>query len=292
VKELFGLPLDTVLAIVLGALAVVLSAVGLLALRNRVLVRLGVRNVGRRRARTALIVAGLMLGTTIIAAALTTGDTMSHSIRVTAVAVLGETDEIVAARGAVDDIPGELGAAVGTGAFDESVVQHVEQATRASGLVDGVAGAIVEQVALQAPETRQSEPSVVLFGADPAALADFSPILDLDGAPRTLDTLGPGELFLNAKAAEELRVARGRRRAAVRGTDADAVPRGRRGHVRRNRHGRRGGARDARRGAAPLRHAREGDGRARLQPGRRPRRRRAHVPGRAVAGAGRRTPRA
>ena len=57
-------------------------------LRNRVFFRLGVRNA-RRPGRTALIVAGLMLGTTIIAAALATGDTMSHTVRSAAVASLG-----------------------------------------------------------------------------------------------------------------------------------------------------------------------------------------------------------
>ena len=88
-----------------------LGVVGVLALRNRIFLKLGVRNVGRRRGRTALIVVGLMLGTTIIAAALATGDTMSHTIRATAVDALGETDEIVAARGRVDDIPGALGGA-------------------------------------------------------------------------------------------------------------------------------------------------------------------------------------
>ena len=40
-----------------------------------------------------------MLGTTIIAAALTTGDTMSQTIRSSATAALGRTDETVAARG-------------------------------------------------------------------------------------------------------------------------------------------------------------------------------------------------
>ena len=50
--------------------------------------------------RTALIVVGLMLGTTIIAAALTTGDTMSHTIRPTAVRRSAHTDETVAAKGA------------------------------------------------------------------------------------------------------------------------------------------------------------------------------------------------
>ena len=61
--------------------------------------KLGVRNITRRRGRTALIVVGLMLGTTIIAAALATGDTMSHTIRSSAIESLGQTDELVSAKG-------------------------------------------------------------------------------------------------------------------------------------------------------------------------------------------------
>ena len=70
--ELFGIPtgsLATVLAVILGA---GLAVVAVLALRNRIFFKLGVRNIPRRRGRTVLIVAGLMLGTTIIAAALAT----------------------------------------------------------------------------------------------------------------------------------------------------------------------------------------------------------------------------
>jgi len=62
VKELFGIPMES-LAIVLAALlAAAVGSLVVLALRNRVLLKLGVRNLGRRRARTALIVVGLMLG--------------------------------------------------------------------------------------------------------------------------------------------------------------------------------------------------------------------------------------
>ena len=116
-KELFGIPIETLTLILAIMLAAIVGAIVLLALRNRVLVKLGVRNVRRRRARSALIVVGLMLGTTIIAAALATGDTMSHTIRATAVQALGGTDEVVAANGAVTDIPGELGQSSGVGYF-------------------------------------------------------------------------------------------------------------------------------------------------------------------------------
>ena len=203
-NELFGIPLDTLLALLAVALATALAAIAALALRNRVLVRLGVRNFGRRRGRTTLIVVGLMLGTTIIAAALTTGDTMSHTIRSTAVEVLGQTDEVVTARGAVDDIPGDLGAATGQRWFDESVADTVERKLVDSGLVDGVTGAVIQPVAVQAVRTRQSEPSVNLFGGDPERTAGFSTMRDRAGNVLRLDSLRPGELYLNVKAAEEL----------------------------------------------------------------------------------------
>ena len=175
----------------------------MLVLRNPVLVRLGVRNVGRRRGRTGLIVLGLMLGTTIVAAALVTGDTMSHTIRTTAVAALGESDEIVSARGAVDDIPGELGMASGVGWLPASVVGEIESAV-GPDLTDGVLGAVVDNVALQAPRTRQTEPSVTLFAAEPARLEGFAPITGPDGDTLSLAALEPGEVYLNADAADEL----------------------------------------------------------------------------------------
>jgi putative ABC transport system permease protein len=208
-REVFGVPTGTMLVVLAIALAVALGILGILALRNRVLTKLAVRNVGRRRGRSALIVVGLMLGTAIIAAALTTGDTMNNTIRSTAVDALGETDETIAPKGAVDDIPGALGAATGTGWLDEGAVVEVEQSIIEPDLVDGLAGVIVEQVAVQAPEQRQSEPSVVLFAPDPERMDGFSPIVGPDGKHLELGALGPGEVYLNRKAAKELKVGAG-----------------------------------------------------------------------------------
>jgi putative ABC transport system permease protein len=210
-NELFGIPVDTLLVILGVALVVALGIVAVLALRNRILLRLAVRNVGRRRGRSALIVVGLMLATTIMAAALTTGDTMTHTIRASAVDTLGTTDETVAPKGATEDIPGALGAATGTGWIDEGAVDRVEQALAGTGLADGVNGAIVEQVAVQAPVQRQSEPSVVLFAADPARMEGFSPITGSGGDTLSLGDLGPGEVYLNRKAADQLLVGPGDR---------------------------------------------------------------------------------
>jgi putative ABC transport system permease protein len=203
VNELFGIPLDTLLVILAVALGVAFGILTLLVLRNPVLARLGVRNIGRRRARTSLIVLGLMLGTTIVAAALVTGDTMSHTIRTTATAALGETDEIVSARGAVDDIPGDLGEASGVGWMSQSVAGEIES-TLGPDLTDGVVGGVIDDVAVQAPRTRQTEPSVKLFAADPSGLESFAPITGPGGERLSLSDLAPGEVYLNADAADEL----------------------------------------------------------------------------------------
>jgi len=204
-NELFGIPIDTLLVVLAVALVAALGTLGILALRNRILLKLAVRSATRRPGRSALIVVGLMLGTAIIAAALTTGDTMNHTVRATAVDALGATDETMAPRGAVDDIPGALGASTGTGWVDESAVDRVEAALTDSDLVDGVTGAIVDQVAVQAPSTRQGEPTVVLFAADPERMDGFSEIRGSAGEV-SLGDLVPDEVYLNAKAASELRV--------------------------------------------------------------------------------------
>src|SRR6476646_10435457 len=205
-KELFGIPMDTLAAVLAVLVAIVAGSLGALALRHRVLLKLGIRNLGRRRARSALIVLGLMLGTTIIAAALASADTMSHTIRATATRQYGNTEEVVAAKGAADDIAGELGAATGTGYFPESTVAKVQRALAGKHLTDGVTGAILEDVALQAPIQRQTEPSVTLYAPDPAGMAAFAPIRRVGGGTVTLDQLQRGQAYLNGKAAEALKV--------------------------------------------------------------------------------------
>ena len=209
-QELFGIPVDTLLVVLVAALAAALGVVAVLAARHPVLVKLGVRNVGRRRGRTALIVVGLMLGTTIVATALTTGDTMSHTIRGTAVATLGQTDELVSAKGTEVTLGTGLGSATGVEYFDEGVVDRIDAALAGTDLVDGVTPAVIEQIAVQAPEQRQTEPRVTLFAADPARMDGFGTIEGAAGEV-TLGDLDRSEAFLNEEAAQELGVGKGDR---------------------------------------------------------------------------------
>ena len=205
--ELFGIPMESLAVGIVVALALVVSVVGALAVRNRIFFKLGIRNVTRRRARTALIVLGLMLGTTIIASALVTGDTMSHTIRTAAITSLGQTDELVSVRGADVDTEVEVGGTTGIEYFSEEVFPEIEYELLLGheDLIDGVAPAIVEPLAVQSVRTRQSEPRVTLFASSQAHLGAFGEIRrHSDGEPQYLNDLRRGEVFLNADAAEEL----------------------------------------------------------------------------------------
>src|SRR2546421_11175849 len=94
-NPLFGISMDAIMVGMLVLFLIVSGIVGALALRNRLPLKLGLRNIPRRRAQTVLIVVGLMLSTTLITSALGTGDTMTYSLRTGASGSLGRIDEIV-----------------------------------------------------------------------------------------------------------------------------------------------------------------------------------------------------
>ena len=91
---LFGIPMGGLATGVVILLAAALAVVMTLAVRNRVFARLAFWSAVRRQSRTALIVLGLMLATTIITSALVTGDTMSTTMRSSVIQSLGEADEV------------------------------------------------------------------------------------------------------------------------------------------------------------------------------------------------------
>lgn len=202
-QRLFGVPVDALalgLAIALGLLAAVMVT---LALRHRILLRLGLRNVVRRRGRALLIVTGLMLGTTIICSALVTGDIMSRTVRGAVIETYGQADELVAVRGAEDAQPVF---------FSQARVPAIERALRRTGAVDAVAPAVIAPVALQDVRTRRTEARVSLYAA-----ADGFDTLRLSAlAPRHVYLNQDAADKLGARAGDTLRLLAGARRATVR----------------------------------------------------------------------------
>jgi putative ABC transport system permease protein len=225
-QRLFGLPLSTLATALLVVLAAVLGVVAVLAARNLVFARLAMRNVARRRGRSALIVTGLMLATTIIAAALSTGDTVSHAVRSSVLTSLGSTDEMVSAKGAKPKAVLAFGQATGVGYFDTSVAAHLRRGLRDESLVDGVAPAIIEPISVQDLTSRQTEPTVTLFASDPASLQGFGAIRGLDGTAVSLADLRANEVFVNARSQTKFGARAGDRLTVfAAGTPVDATVR-------------------------------------------------------------------
>ena len=197
---LFGIPMSTLTVVLTVAFAAALGAVALLAVRNRVFFRLGTRNLARRRSRTLLILVGLMLGTALMSAALNTGDTLSHTVRVIATTALGKTDELIAVKGT----PKSPGPGVIVEYFDQSKFTQVRAITDQAGGTNGVAPAIFEAVAVQDSTSRQTEAQVTVFASDPENLAGFGSMSRASGGGTvSLADLAPGEVYVNSKAVDK-----------------------------------------------------------------------------------------
>ena len=94
-EEIFGIEIKTLMLVLLGVFIAIMATIILMAIRNPVLLKLGLRNIPRRPAQTALIVIGSMLSAVIISAAFGTGDSIHYSIRSAAIEGLGNIDEVI-----------------------------------------------------------------------------------------------------------------------------------------------------------------------------------------------------
>ena len=91
-ETLFGLDTDIISRNFLITTIVLTILVVLLSLRNKILLKISLRNIPRRKAQSVLIIFGLMLSSTIIMSALAIGDSVSWSIKNTVMGGLGEVD--------------------------------------------------------------------------------------------------------------------------------------------------------------------------------------------------------
>lgn len=91
-ETLFGLETDLISRYLLFLTILLVIVVVLLSLRNKILLKISLRNIPRRKAQSVLIIFGLMLSSTIIMSALAIGDSVSWSIKNTVMGGLGEVD--------------------------------------------------------------------------------------------------------------------------------------------------------------------------------------------------------
>ena len=199
-QEIFGLPMSTILVVLVGILTLCLGAVAVIALRRPVLFKLGVRNIPRRRAQSTLIVTGLMLSTLIISAALGVGDTLNHSITADVYRQTGHIDAIVLHSQDVD-------ADIMTGMMDTisgDALTTVEKTYAGDDRVDGIMPMLDVRVPVVNEAAGQSEPSVVLTGIDPARVDTFGGLRTPQGDTIDFAALPDGQVVLAEKTADAL----------------------------------------------------------------------------------------
>src|SRR5215216_3678757 len=211
---LFGIPTNQLTLVLLGVFAAGALILASLALRDRTSFRMAGRNIPRRKAQSALIVAGLMLATVLFSAAFTTGDTLTNSLRVQALENIGRVDVLVRAeqpesRSAVAFGPG-AGVAQAPEAreryFDAKLAEEVRDRLADQENVAGVAPLVKESVPVTAPKTDLSEPRVDVLGVDATSMKGFDQLTAASGETLSVANLGDNEVYVSRETAAGLDV--------------------------------------------------------------------------------------
>src|SRR5215208_7437804 len=211
---LFGILTNQLTLVLLGVFAAGALILASLALRDRTSFKMAVRNIPRRKAQSALIVAGLMLATVLFSAAFTTGDTLTNSLRVQALENIGRVDVLVRAeqpesRSAVAFGPG-AGVAQAPEAreryFDAKLAEEVRDRLADQENVAGVAPLVKESVPVTAPKTDLSEPRVDVLGVDATSMKGFDQLTAATGETLSVANLGDNEVHMSRETAAGLDV--------------------------------------------------------------------------------------
>ena len=208
-EELFGVPTQQLLWILLAVFGAAALILGLSALRNRVSFRMAARNLPRRRTQTILVVLGLMLATMLFSASFTTGDTLTNSLRLQSLENLGQVDVQVQADGASGEQQFGDTSSERTSYFDAKVADEVRDRLSDENHVSGVAPAAIETVPVTAKGSDLSEPSTDVLGLDQEQMEGFDKLTTSSGKKLDLADLGKDETYLSADAAEGLDVENG-----------------------------------------------------------------------------------
>ena len=197
-EELFGLPTIRLMWIVVAIAGVAAAVIAFIFLKRPILVRMGLRNIPRRRAQTVLVTMGLTLATIIVTIAFSTGDSLAVSIRNLAFDSLERIDHFITAE--ETDASTEDG---GDG-IPNQVLLDLQSHFAGDERIDAIFGSRFDLVPIEHPDAGQVEPQFFLVGVDPQLADQLEAVRDEDGDPLRLSELGPNEIVINERAAREL----------------------------------------------------------------------------------------
>src|SRR5688500_2628618 len=176
-----------VLALFASALAAA-AAVGLAMWRSPILARMAVRNAVRRPRQTATVVAGLMVGTAIVSAALVAGGSAAYAIRGYVYQSLGHIDESVSIEGYPY--------------FSQSVYDGYLADPAVAGHFDAIGANAIWEAAAESGDLFQ--PTIAVIGFDPERDAGFGDFELRGGGGTDGRSLPPGQAILTGHLADAL----------------------------------------------------------------------------------------
>ncbi len=183
-ETLFGLQMQYIAGGLTATLLVLILAIAIIAIRNRFLIKLSLRNIPRRRTQSILIIVGLMLSSTIVAASLAIGDTITGSIRNVVLEGIGDTDIRISkpAFGVLDDPK-----------ITADEIEDIAVKLYSDPRVDGIMPISTETAPVLNQRTRLTEARAVVRGYNVnGALGNFKP--QAQGGPDADSRLSPFEL--------------------------------------------------------------------------------------------------
>ena len=198
-EELFGIPMNWIMFVLLVIFISIMAVVVVMAWLNRIMLKLGLRNIPRRRGQSVIIVVGSMLSAVIIASAFGIGDTISFSIRDDAIKDLGTIDEVLVYTRDTENF-GQGGPPYFPRArFDELALEFSDFDS-----IDGMLPYIAQTVPVLNTNTSLTEGQARVTAADPEYLDGFWPLVSVSGEQVLLQDLSDDGVYVNDKAAEEL----------------------------------------------------------------------------------------
>ena len=198
--KVFGLP-ATELAIGMTILLVLIFLIITIGVARRfILVKMGTRNIPRRKGQSILIVIGLMLSSAIIATSLGIGDTVRYSVRSVALNFLGPTDEII-------EGPGRQ--LFGEEYFDYLEFERVERLIQNNSDIDALLPLIEISLPASNDNLALAESNMKVRGVDGGYSDNFDELKTLQSEIVYINSLADHETYINADASEVLRINKG-----------------------------------------------------------------------------------
>lgn len=181
-------------AVLIGLFLLTYGALAVIAFRRPLLARLAYREAIHRPWQTALVIAGLTVGTALILMAQINGDSMSNTLTAATYKSWGRVDLLVTANGDF---------------FSNDIATRLAADPKVRGSVSGVQSGVEVVGSVADLDQTLDKPTVRLIGFDPKTQSAFGSFTLTDGRSTTGSDLGATGVFLSQSLANSLQARTG-----------------------------------------------------------------------------------